>query len=125
MENENKSNNQAEPVSKKQGRGIASLLSVFDTAGEAGMRKVFFNFWFVLFLVVLAGLHIANNHLAVKYARTISKKEKEVKLLRWRYMTSSSSLMQKSKQSAVANLVNAQGLKQLRIPPYKIETEEK
>ena len=79
------------------------------------------NLPFVLFLVFLAALHIANNHLAENYARRITKTEKEVKQLRWKYMTTTSGLMLKSKQSEVAKLVEPQGLKELRIPPYKIE----
>lgn len=107
-------------VSKKSG-GVASLLSKFDSAGESGLKRVLLNLPFVLFLVFLAVLHIANNHLAENYARRITKTEKEVKQLRWQYMTTTSGLMQKSKQSEVAKLVNTQGLKELRIPPYKIE----
>ena len=109
---------------KKSPKGLASLLGRFDAAGESGLKKVLFNMPFVLFLVVLAALHIANNHMAETYARNITKTEKEVKELRWQYMTTTSGLMQKSKQSEVAKLVNTQGLKELRIPPYKIEIKE-
>ena len=104
--------------------GVVSLLGKLDNAGESGLKKVLLNLPFVLFLVFLAVLHIANNHLAETYARRITKTEKEVKQLRWRYMTTTSSLMQKSKQSEVAKLVSMQGLKELRIPPYKIETSK-
>jgi hypothetical protein len=101
--------------------GVVSLLGKFDNAGESGLRKVLLNLPFVFFLVFMGVLHIANNHLAENYARRITKTEKEVKQLRWQYMTTTSSLMQKSKQSEVARLVSPQGLKELRIPPYKIE----
>ena len=104
--------------------GVVSLLGKLDNAGESGLKKVLLNLPFVLFLVFLAVLHIANNHLAETYARRITKTEKEVKQLRWQYMTTTSSLMQKSKQSEVAKLVSMQGLKELRIPPYKIETSK-
>jgi hypothetical protein len=104
--------------------GIVSLLGRFDNAGESGLKRVLMNMPFVLFLVFMGVLHIANNNLADNYARRITKTEKEVKQLRWKYMTTTSSLMQKSKQSEVAKLVAAQGLKELRIPPYKIETSK-
>ena len=103
-------------------KGFASLLGKLDSASESGLKKVLFNMPFVLFLVVLAALHIANNHMAETYARRITKTEKEVKQLRWQYMTSTSGLMLKSKQSEVAKVVGTQGIKELRIPPYKIET---
>lgn len=106
---------------KKSRKGFASLLGKLDAVGETGLKKLLFNMPFVLFLVMLAALHIANNHTAENYARSIAKTEREVKQLRWQYMTTTSSLMQKSKQSEVAKLVGTQGLKELRIPPYKIE----
>jgi hypothetical protein len=112
------------PVKEKKSGGIASLLGKFDSAGESGLSRVLLNLPFVLFLVFLAALHIANNHLAENYARRITKTETEVKQLRWQYMTTASGLMQKSKQSEVAKLVSATGLKELRIPPYKIEVSK-
>ncbi len=124
MEQENINETQEANQEKKSPKGFASLLGKMDAAGETGLKKVLFNMPFVLFLVVLAALHIANNHMAETYARNITKTEKEVKQLRWQYMTTTSSLMQKSKQSEVAKLVNTQGLKELRIPPYKIEVKE-
>jgi uncharacterized membrane protein YtjA (UPF0391 family) len=120
--NINQTDELTEPVAeKKSAKCMAGLLGRFDAAGETGIKKLLFNMPFVLFLVVLAALHIANNHMAENYARNIAKTEKEVKQLRWQYMTTTSSLMQKSKQSEVARLVGTQGLKELRIPPYKIE----
>lgn len=112
-----------EPIveEKKAVRGFASILGKLDSASESGLQKLLFNMPLVLFLVLLAGLHIANNHLADNYARRTIKTEKEVKQLRWRYMTSAAGLMQKSKQSEVAKLVSEQGLKELRQPPFKIE----
>lgn len=109
-----------EPEGKTSSRGFASLLGKFDAAGESGLKALLFNMPFVFFLVGLAALHIANNHTAENYARSITKTEKEVKELRWQYMTTTSSLMQKSKQSEVAKLVKSQELKELRIPPMKI-----
>ncbi|MFN8287921.1 MAG: FtsL-like putative cell division protein [Chitinophagales bacterium] len=112
----------AEAAPKKRSKGLGGLLGKLDSAGESGMKRLLFNMPFVLFLVFLAVLHIANNHMAENYARRITRTEKEVKQLRWRYMTTASGMMQKSKQSEVAKVVDAQGLKELRIPPYKIET---
>lgn len=119
-------NDEKEPVefTSKKGRGIASLFSKLDSVSESGLRQVLFNMPFVLFLFLLATLHIANNHLAENYARRITKTEKEVKQLRWQYMTTTSSMMRMSKQSEVAKLVGAQGIKELRIPPYKIEIKK-
>lgn len=114
-----------EPVKeKKSPKNLAAIMTRVDAAGDSGVKKVLKNFPFLFFLVVLAAAHIANSHMAENYARNITKAEKEVKNLRWQYMTSASGLMQKSKQSEVAKLVKTQGLKELRIPPYKITVKE-
>lgn len=84
------------------------------------MKQLLLHMPFVMFLVGLALLHIANSHLADNLARQIAKTEKQVKDLHWRYLTSSSDLMQKSKLSEVAALVRPLGLKELREPPYVI-----
>jgi hypothetical protein len=120
---ENTENIEQEPqeVKPKRNKGLAGILGKLDSVSESGLQKVLFNMPFVLFLVLIAVLHIANNHLADNYARRISKTEKDVKQLRWQYMTSASALMRLSKESEVAKLVGTQGLKELRIPPYKIE----
>lgn len=122
MSEEQNINEEATPKAGK--KGLGGLLGKFDSASETGLKKMLLNLPFVLFLVMLAVLHIANNHAAENYARNIVSTEKEVKQLRWQYMTTTSGLMLKSKQSEVAKLVDAQGLKELRIPPYKIETDK-
>lgn len=113
--------NEAAAEPKKRKMGLGGLLGKMDSAGESGMKRVLFNLPFVLFLVGLAMLHIANNHMAENYARRIARTEKEVKQLRWQYMTTAAGMMEKSKQSEVAKLVDTMGLKELRIPPFKIE----
>lgn len=114
-------------VKKKRssaGRSFSSMLGKLDSVGESGMTVVKDNLGFVVFIVMLAMLHIANTNMAEDFARKITGMEKEVKQLRWRYMTTSSGLMQKSKQSEVAKLVQSQGIKELRVPPFKIEVTE-
>ena len=110
-------------VAPKQ-RGLSSLLGKLDSVSETGLKKVLFNLPFVLFLVLLAALHIASNHLAENNARRITKTESEVKVLRWQYMNTASGLMLKSKESRVAKMVDTLGVKELVTPPYKIEVKK-
>ena len=81
------------------------------------------NFLFILFIALLGWFHIGNNHKAVNYIRSIHKMEKQVKELRWQYMTEKSELMHDSKQSEVAAKVEKIGLKELIDPPHIIEKE--
>ena len=72
---------------------------------------------FVLFLALLAIVHIANNHIAEGNVRSINKLEKEIKGFRWEYMTNKSELMFKSKPSEVAREVKKDSVFELRTPP--------
>lgn len=76
----------------------------------------------LVFLVAALGImHVANNHRVEKKVREINKLEKELKALRWFYMTTKSDLMYKSKQSEVAKMVEEMGLEESVKAPYKIE----
>ena len=88
--------------------------------------KNLFNNLPMLFLIsVLAILHVANTHRIEKKARQINALEKELKELRWMYMTTKSDLMYKSKQSEVAKMVKELGLKESEKAPNKIIIEKK
>ena len=79
----------------------------------------------LVFLIAVFGiLHVANNHRIEKKIREINSLEKELKQLRWMYMTSKSELMFKSKQSEVAKMVEELGLEESVKAPYKIEVKE-
>lgn len=115
----------APKAAAKSSKGFRRFLQVFDIVGGDNMRGIMTSLPFVGFLVILGFLHIANNNLAENYARRISKTEKEVRDLRWHYMESSNRLMKKSRLSEVSKLVQDQGLKELRQPPYIIEEKKK
>ena len=105
-------------------RGIRRFLQVFDVVGDSNLRNIIISLPYVAFIVLLSSLHIANNHQAESYARLIARSEKEVRDLRWQYMETTNNLMKKSRLSEVSKLVEAQGLKELRQPPYIIETNK-
>jgi len=88
-------------------------------------EKNLFNNLPLLFLIsVLAIVHVANNHRIEKKSRQIIKIEKDLKKLRWMYMTTKSDLMYKSKQSEVAKMVKEIGLKESEKAPFKILKKE-
>lgn len=111
-------NKQAEDNESKR---LLHWLSMFDVLGENSLRQIVLSLPFILFLLVLAFLHIANNHYADQFVRDISRSERDLKLYRWQYMTLSSKLMKASKRSAVAKRVEESGLKELRQAPYTLE----
>jgi hypothetical protein len=110
-----------ENTESKKSFSIGGLLRKADAAGEMGFAQLFFHLPFVLFLVVLAALHIANSHLAESYVREIATKERQAQQMRWEYLSTTSGMMKQSKQSSVAVLVQNQGLKPLLVPPVIVE----
>lgn len=80
---------------------------------------------FILFLSLLALIYIANTHLTEKKIWRINKLDKEIKELKWEYISLKSELMFNSKMSEVSKAVEPLGLKELNTPPQKIEVEKK
>jgi hypothetical protein len=87
-------------------------------------RAITQNMPFILFLSLLALIYIANSHLAEKKVRRINKLGREIKELKWEYLNVKSELMFRSKMSEVSKAVEPLGLKELSIPPQKIELQK-
>jgi len=77
---------------------------------------------FILFLVMLALLYIANRYNAEKIVRQINTLRTEVKDLRAEEITTASELMNLNRQSKVLDLIEEKqmGLQVAKEPPYKI-----
>ena len=82
------------------------------------------NLPFLLFLAVIALVYIANSHLAEKKVRRINKLSREIKELKWEYLSVKSELMFRSKLSEVSKAVEPLGLKELNTPPQRIEVKQ-
>lgn len=63
--------------------------------------------------------------MAQKLVTDINKKAKELKELRWDYLTIKSDLMYQSKLTEVLPRANKMGLEELQVPPYKITLKKK
>jgi len=81
---------------------------------------------YIVFLVILAFVYIANRYHAEKMVRKSIELSKEISELRSQAITISSELMFISKQSEVAKLVESRGigLKESVEPPRKIIIED-
>lgn len=101
-----------------------------DTPLWGGMKKwlnyqwVAKNFYFFLFLAVLAIIYIYNGHYAENTIKDINRSAKALKELQYEYKTVKGELMMRGKQSELAKAVEPLGLKELKTPPVKI-TEKK
>lgn len=75
---------------------------------------------FLLFIMFLGIVYIANVYYAEANIRNISKFKNEIKELRFEHISTKSKLMQLSKQSELVKLLKKQGIKESTMPPYKI-----
>jgi len=82
------------------------------------------NLSFVIFLGLLATVYIANAHLAERNVRKIQELQKEIKELRWYYMSLESENMFNSKLSEMADRVREDGLRPQRGKNRKIVVTE-
>ena len=78
----------------------------------------------ILFVTVLIIFYIGNNHYAEKSIRKIEKLEIEVEELRADYTSLKADYMYAGKQSEVARKVRELGLRENKMPPYKIVVKE-
>lgn len=105
-------------VKKKRriSRSIQSLLEGDFLSREGVVR----NLPFLAFLAIIAIIYIANTYYAEKTFKDIEATKVELKELRYKYITTKSNLMYISKQSEISVRANLLGLKESKVPPYKL-----
>lgn len=81
---------------------------------------------FILFLVLLTFLYIANRYHAEKIARETARIQKEIKELRSESISIASEYMYLTKQSEIQALINKKkiGLEQSKEPPKVVKIEK-
>lgn len=83
-------------------------------------RFILQNLMYFLFLGFLAVLYIANAHLAERNVRQIQVLQRDIRELRWHYMSLQSENMYNSLRSEVVESVRDDGLRLHRGEPIKI-----
>lgn len=101
---------------KKVGKSIHSVVDGSFLTREAFLRLI----PFLLFLLILAIAYISNIYYAEKTIREIEDTRKEVKELRYEYITLKSELMSKSMRSEVAKRLEHEGIIESTTPPGRI-----
>jgi hypothetical protein len=83
-------------------------------------ESVIRNIPYLLFITVLALFYIANIYSTERLYKDIERTKSELKELRYRYITTRSALMFQSRQSNISVKAQKFGLRETKIPPYKI-----
>ncbi len=78
------------------------------------------NLSYILYVALLAMIYIANTYYTEKKFKTIERTKNELKELRYEYITTKSILMFQGRQSEISKRAIKQGLKEAKMPPYKI-----
>jgi hypothetical protein len=79
---------------------------------------------FILYLTFLALLYIANTYYAERKVREIADIRREMKELRYEYITTKSELMHNTKQTEIAKHLSKYGIEESTQPPHKIYLEK-
>ncbi len=95
------------------------LKTMFDV-GFWTSKLVLNNLAFVFFLGFLATVYIANAHLAERNVREIQVLQKELKEMRWYYMSIQSENMYNAMRSEVAKRVREEGLRTHTEAPKRV-----
>jgi len=78
------------------------------------------NMRFLFFLAFLAIIYIGNSYHAEKNIRKVERMQKELRELRYKHISTKAKLMQGSRQSKVASILEYKGIKESTVPPKKI-----
>ena len=81
------------------------------------------NVHYIAFVVLLCVLYINNTHRAMETQRALTKRNAELKELRWKYMDVKSQLMNAQIETKVIEEAAGIGLKPLTLPAYSVVTD--
>jgi hypothetical protein len=105
------------------GRKVGNAIKEF-LGGEILKSGTFRFFPFLVFITFLAFIYIANNYYAERKIRKINHLRKELKELRYEYITTKSKLTELSKQSQLAKKLEHSGIVESTEPIKIIVAEE-
>lgn len=103
-------------------RGIRGFLG-----GEMIQSGTFKFFPYLVFIAILAFIYIANNYYAEDKIRLINQHRRDLKQIRYEYITTKSELTSMTKQSQIAKKLSSKGIKESTDPikTIQIKKEEK
>lgn len=109
------------PIKKKVGRSVKGILGGSFLTRERMLHAL----PFLLYLVLLALLYIANVYYSEKVVRETDDLSKELEELQYEFITSKSRLMNLQKSSELEKRLESTGIKPSTTPPGKIILDNK
>lgn len=105
---------------RRQESGVEKSIQAVLNGSFLVNRKALKFLPFLFFLAFLGIVYISNIYYAEKKVREINAIRRELKELRYEYISEKSKLMHQSKQSEVSKSLEGTGIKELMVPPDKI-----
>lgn len=106
-----------EPAKKRKRSRIGRAAQTILDGSFLTREKVIRLIPFILYLMFLAILHVANSYRTEKTWLEINTIKSQMNELRYRYITSKSELMSLGRMSAVSARLQETGLKEATVPP--------
>jgi hypothetical protein len=78
------------------------------------------NLSYILYVALLAMIYIANTYYSEKKFKDIERTKNDLNELRYEYITTKSILMFQGRQSEISKRALIQGLREAKMPPFKI-----
>jgi cell division protein FtsL len=106
----------------KDKSGTGTLMRELLSGTMISEKIILRNLGYISLVTLLAALFIMNRFHAEKVTREMSRLQREVRDLRSESLSTSSDLVQASRQSEVLKHVRERGLnlEELKVPPYKL-----
>jgi len=126
LSEENREPGSNRPQSEEQVRSVKKIRksrkAVKDFLGGDYLTRewVTGNIPFLFYVAILTMIYIGNTYYTEKKYKDIERTKNELKELRYRYITTKSTLMYQCRQSEISKHAIEFGLKETIFPPYKI-----
>lgn len=108
------------PEKGKALRVFARILAGILGGSILTRERVIRSIPYVFYIAILAMFYIANTYYAEKTIMESYRLRKEIKELRYEFVTTRSALMYESKQTQVAGRLEPAGVLESRVPPVKL-----
>lgn len=92
--------------------------------GRISYKSVVNNVPFIVLLVILGGIYIANNNTAIETLRALDAERKKLGELKWRNLDAESKLMNAGMEAEIIRRGAQIGMKPLMMPAYKIQIKD-
>jgi hypothetical protein len=105
----------------KKGFKGRKVFQIFLGGDYLSKEMVSGNLGYILFVGFLAMVYISNTYYTEKLYKTIDRTNRDLKELRYQYITTKADLMFQGRQSEISKKAVELNLKESSVPPFKIQ----